>query len=124
MHSLAFSVGKTWCSRTINTTLMVIFFYSRGENRRLTSKKFVKKTMLEFSYVNFHFHRTPHQYFMTLCKINSERLLPKGRGCILNWNTSLCLAINFFPSTVLLGGLEIHTLRLPEETLANMLCII
>lgn len=65
--------------------------------------------MLEFSYVNFHFHLEPLiQYFMTLCKINSERLLPKERGCILNWNTSLCLATcNFFPSTVLLGGLEI-----------------
>lgn len=35
--------------------------------------------MLEFSYVNFHFHLEPLiQYFMTLCKINSERLLPKG----------------------------------------------
>ena len=63
--------------------------------------------MLEFSYVNFDFHLEPLiQYFMTLCKINSDCCLEE-RGCILNWDTSLCLAINFFPSSVLLGGLEI-----------------
>lgn len=47
---------------------------------------------------------------MNLGKINSERLLSIEEGYIfyrLHWDTSVCLAIIFFPSFILLRGLEI-----------------